>query len=81
MTLLAKLKKSRKKVYFDHREPLYCAVNFDDKKYVILPDGFETTKYLKRSKSPIEDIRYKKAHLISGLQKLSNVDLCCLFAF
>ena len=37
-------------VYFDHRETLYCAANFDDKKYVIPPKGFETTKYLKRSK-------------------------------
>ena len=39
-----------KEVYFDHKETLYCSASFDDKKYVIPPKGFETTKYLKRSK-------------------------------
>lgn len=43
-------KKLEKEVYFDHRETLYCSAKFDDKKNVTPPAGFETTKYLKRSK-------------------------------
>ena len=39
-----------RKVYFDHRETLYCGANFDDKKNITLPDGFETTKHVKRAK-------------------------------
>ena len=51
ITSFNKAKKTlEKEVYFDHRETLYCSAGFDDKKYVIPPNGFETTKYLKRSK-------------------------------
>jgi deoxyribonuclease-1 len=38
------------KVYSNHQETLYCAAKFNNKKQVIFPDGFHTTKYLKRSK-------------------------------
>ena len=39
-----------KKVYFDHRETIYCAASFDTKKRITAPDGFYTTKYEKRAK-------------------------------
>jgi len=38
------------KVYFDHRETLYCEAVFDAKRNVSLPKGFQTTKYVKRVK-------------------------------
>lgn len=38
------------KIYFDHRETLYCSASFDSKKNVNLPIGFVTEKYLKRAK-------------------------------
>lgn len=38
------------KVYFDHRETLYCGAKFDVKKNIALPAGFHTDKYIKRSK-------------------------------
>ena len=51
ITSFNKAKKTlEKEVYFDHRETLYCSAGFDEKKHVIPPNGFETTKYLKRSK-------------------------------
>ncbi len=39
-----------KQVYHDHQVTLYCSAQFNDTKYVTPPDGFETTKYIKRSK-------------------------------
>ena len=51
ITSFNKAKKTlEKEVYFDHRETLYCSAVFDDKKHVSPLEGFETTKYLKRSK-------------------------------
>ncbi|MTI62531.1 endonuclease [Methylophaga sp.] len=38
------------RVYFDHRETLYCGAKFDAKKDIALPTGFHTDKYIKRSK-------------------------------
>jgi deoxyribonuclease-1 len=38
------------KVYFDHRETLYCQASCDEDKNIKLPIGFTTDKYLKRSK-------------------------------
>ncbi|WP_292441542.1 endonuclease [Methylophaga sp.] len=38
------------KVYFDHRETLYCGATFDEKKRITLPVGFHTEKYVKRAK-------------------------------
>lgn len=47
----SKAKKSlEKKVYYNHRETLYCGAKFDEKKNVIKPVGFTTTKYIKRAK-------------------------------
>ena len=43
-------KNLERKVYFDHRETLYCAAKFDDKKNVFPPEGFTTTKHVKRAK-------------------------------
>lgn len=39
-----------KQVYHDHRKTIYCDAYFDAKKRVSAPVGFETTKYIKRSK-------------------------------
>lgn len=39
-----------RKVYFDHRETIYCAAKFDSKKNVIPPKGFFTKKHKKRAK-------------------------------
>ena len=39
-----------KQVYNNHRTTLYCAAEFASDKRVIPPQGFTTTKYLKRSK-------------------------------
>lgn len=39
-----------KKVYFDHRETLYCSAKFDNEKNVIPPLGFTTTNHKKRAK-------------------------------
>jgi deoxyribonuclease-1 len=39
-----------KQVYQNHQVTLYCAAKFKTDKQVILPDGFHTTKYIKRSK-------------------------------
>ena len=36
-------------VYHDHRETIYCAASFDSKKKITPPQGFTTTKYIKRS--------------------------------
>jgi len=38
------------KVYTNHRTTLYCGATFDTHKKVTPPEGFTTTKYLKRSK-------------------------------
>ncbi|WP_297810782.1 endonuclease [uncultured Methylophaga sp.] len=37
------------KVYFDHRETLYCGGKFDVKKNITPPTGFHTDKYRKRT--------------------------------
>lgn len=37
-------------IYNNHRSTLYCRAVFDSNKKVILPEGFTTTKYIKRSK-------------------------------
>lgn len=39
-----------KQIYVDHRTTLYCGARFDARKEVIAPEGFTTTKYIKRSK-------------------------------
>ena len=39
-----------KQVYNDHRTTLYCGAVFDAKKKVTPPQGFTTTKYVKRAK-------------------------------
>lgn len=36
-------------VYFDHRETLYCGATFDEKKQIVLPEGFSTEKHQKRT--------------------------------
>jgi len=36
-------------VYFDHQETIYCGAQFDSKKAITLPDGYASTKYIKRS--------------------------------
>jgi len=38
-----------KKVYFDHRETLYCGATFDTRKNITYPRGYESDKYVKRS--------------------------------
>ncbi|WP_434340206.1 endonuclease [Motilimonas cestriensis] len=37
-------------VYNENRETLYCGAAFDEKKNVVTPAGFETTKHVKRAK-------------------------------
>lgn len=37
------------KVYYDHRVTLYCGAAFDDQKNITLPQGFTTTKHVKRA--------------------------------
>jgi deoxyribonuclease-1 len=39
-----------KSVYDDHRVTLYCGAAFDSSKKVIFPEGFHTSKYVKRAK-------------------------------
>jgi deoxyribonuclease-1 len=39
-----------KQVYNNHRITLYCGATFDAKKKVTPPNGFTTTKYVKRAK-------------------------------
>jgi deoxyribonuclease-1 len=39
-----------KQVYINHRKTLYCGATFDAKKKVTPPQGFTTTKYVKRAK-------------------------------
>jgi len=39
-----------RKVYFDHRETLYCSAEFDAKKNVIAPAGFTSKTHKKRAK-------------------------------
>jgi deoxyribonuclease-1 len=39
-----------KQVYNNHRTTLYCGATFDANKKVTPPQGFTTTKYVKRSK-------------------------------
>lgn len=41
-------KELMKRVYFDHRETLYCGAKFDAKKNIEFPVGFSTTKYRNR---------------------------------
>ncbi|WP_273150773.1 endonuclease [Methylophaga thiooxydans] len=38
------------RVYFDHRETLYCGAKFDAKKNINTPAGFHTDKYINRAK-------------------------------
>lgn len=38
------------KVYYDHRETIYCAAKFDSKINAIPPKGFSTQKHKKRAK-------------------------------
>jgi len=38
-----------KQVYFDNKTTLYCNAHYDYQKHVIPPEGFNTTKYVKRS--------------------------------
>lgn len=38
-----------REVYFDHRITIYCGAEFDEKKKVVLPQGFETEKHQKRA--------------------------------
>lgn len=38
------------KVYFDHRETLYCGATFDENKRITFPVGFQTEKHVKRAK-------------------------------
>lgn len=39
-----------KEVYNNHRETIYCAAVFDEKNFVVAPEGFESDKYKKRAK-------------------------------
>lgn len=39
-----------REVYNNHRVTLYCGATFDNKKNITPPEGFETTKYVKRAK-------------------------------
>ena len=39
-----------KQVYFDNKTTLYCNAEFNSQKQVMPPQGFNTTKYIKRSK-------------------------------
>ena len=39
-----------KRVYNNHRITLYCGATFNAKKHITPPQGFTTTKYVKRSK-------------------------------
>jgi len=39
-----------KQVYYDNKITLYCNAQFDYQKHVMPPAGFNTTKYVKRSK-------------------------------
>lgn len=43
-------KAMEQKVYYDHRETIYCGAEFDKNKNVTPPKGFTTTKHVKRSK-------------------------------
>jgi len=43
-------KNLERRVYSNHRVTLYCEAKFDIKKNIILPKGFKTDKYVKRSK-------------------------------
>lgn len=46
-----KAKKSlERSVHHNHRETIYCGAEFTERKEVIPPSGFETSKYIKRSK-------------------------------
>jgi len=38
------------KVYYDHRVTLYCDAAFDEKKLIDVPKGYNSIKYVKRSK-------------------------------
>ena len=42
-------KNLERKVYFDHKETIYCAAIFDEKKNIKAPVGFATLKYKKRA--------------------------------
>ena len=39
-----------KEIYFDNRETLYCSAQFDTKKNITSPAGFQSDKHVKRSK-------------------------------
>jgi len=54
-------KNLERKVYFDHRETIYCAAIFDDKKNIKAPVGFTTVKHKKRAK------RVEWEHVFSAL--------------
>jgi len=49
-----------KSVYFDNRETLYCTASFDAKKNIMLPLGYKSEKYVKRSK------RVEWEHVVSA---------------
>lgn len=38
-----------REVYYDHRITVYCLAEFDERKNIILPDGFETPSHPKRA--------------------------------
>lgn len=38
-----------REVYFDHRITIYCGAEFDERKNITLPDGFETPSHPKRA--------------------------------
>ena len=39
-----------REVYNNHRETIYCGADFDSKKFITPPEGFESVKYKKRAK-------------------------------
>lgn len=46
----SKAKKTlEREVYFDHRETVYCGARFDEKKNILLPEGFSTPSHAGRS--------------------------------
>lgn len=38
-----------RQIYYDHRVTLYCGAAFDEKKNIVLPEGFSTAKHKKRA--------------------------------
>ena len=39
-----------RKVYFDHRQTIYCGASFDERKNVLAPTGFISSKYQNRAR-------------------------------